>query len=180
MKMRNEDGSWTEEAKLAVWNKAPISGIHNSREIRFDPCKALMHWSEYGNRESDYGWEIDHVVPEQFLHDNGVPEDLIDNIDNLRPMHWSNNLKKSSAFPQYNANTTMVGGVNYDNAYREYCVNADLINVVGKLYGDYMEINQATTLGQWQTLLDRGNVPTWRVPATFFDIIIIQSIYDLD
>lgn len=180
MKMRNEDGSWTEEVKLAVWNKAPIARAYKSSEVRLDPCKALMHWSEYGNRDSEYGWEIDHVVPEQLLESKGVPRNVIDNIDNLRPMHWNNNLKKSNAFPVYSANMTMVGGVNYDNAYRDYCVNADMINVLNNLFADYIEITQPTTMGRWKAMLDRDNVPTWRVPATFFDEIITESIHDID
>lgn len=178
--MKNEDGSWTEKAKIAVWNKAPISKAYNSSEVRLDPCKALMHKSEYGNRESDYGWEIDHVVPEQLLASCGVPEDLINNIDNLRPMHWNNNLKKSNAFPKYNANITMVGGINYDNAYREYRVNADMINVLSNLFADYIKIIQPTIIGRWVAMHGRDKTPTLKVPATFFDDITVLSIHDID
>lgn len=180
MRMKNEDGSWSEEAKLAVWGKAPIAETVKTDGMRLDPCKALMRLEEYGNRDSEYGWEIDHVVPEQLLEDNRVPQDLIDNIDNLRPMHWNNNLKKSDKFPRYSANTTMVGGVNYDDVYRDYCVNRDLVNVVRNLFADYLEINQPTILGRWQVLVDRNITPTWKTPATFFDEIAIQSIHGLD
>lgn len=180
MKMRNEDSSWSEEAKLAVWMKAPIAETSKPDCMRLDPCKTLIRWEEYGNRDSEYGWEIDHVVPEKILVDKGVPQDLIDSIDNLRPMHWNNNLKKSDNFPKYSANYTMVGGVNYDNAYRDYYVNQDLINVVRKLFEDYIEIKQVTILGQWRTLLDRENVPTWQIPAIFYDEIVTESIHDLD
>lgn len=180
MGMRKEDGTWTDYAKQIVWSKAPLADPTKSDGFRFDPCKALMRWDDYGNRDSAYGWEIDHVVPEKFLEDNKVPRDLIDHIDNLRPMHWNNNIKKSDDFPKYNANQTMVGGVNYNNAYREYCINHDLINVVRKLFADYIKISQPTILCQWQVLIDRDITPTWKIPATFYDEIVTQSIHDLD
>ena len=74
----------------------------------------------------------------------------------------------------------MVGGVNYNNAYREYCINHDLINVVRKLFADYIEISQPTILCQWQVLIDRDITPTWKIPATFYDEIVTQSIHVLD
>lgn len=29
--------------------------------IRIDPCGAIILWTHYGLRTSEYGWEIDHV-----------------------------------------------------------------------------------------------------------------------
>lgn len=179
--MKNNDGSWTDEAKRAVWNKAPLAqAINRNPDVRLDSCKALMHWDDYGHRDSNYGWEIDHIVPEKLLHDNGVPQELIDHIDNLRPMHWSNNCKKADDFPQYSANTTHTGSVNRDDVYRYYCVNRDQINVLRQLFDGYIEINQPTILGQWQIMVDRSTTPTWRIPADFFDDIVTQSIHDIN
>lgn len=181
IKIKNDDGTWTEDAKRAVWSKAPLAqAITRNPDVRLDSCKALMLWDDYGRRDSNYGWEIDHIVPEKFLQYNGVPQELIDDIDNLRPMHWSNNCKKADDFPQYSANTTHAGSMNCDDVYRDYSVNRDQINVLRQLFADYIDIKHPTVLGQWQVLIDRSITPTRRIPATFFDDIVTQSIHDLD
>ncbi len=43
-----------------------------------------MKRTEYGNRDSQYGWEIDHINP-----DGG------DGLSNLRPLQWANNVATS-------------------------------------------------------------------------------------
>ena len=42
-----------------------------------------MAWQSYGDCESPYGWEIDHINP------NGG-----DGIGNLQPLQWQNNRAK--------------------------------------------------------------------------------------
>lgn len=181
MIMKKDDGSWTEDAKRAVWLKAPLAqAITRNPDVRLDSCKALMLWDDYGRRDSNYGWEIDHIIPEKLLQDNGVPQELVDHIDNLRPMHWSNNCKKADDFPQYSANTTHAGNVNSDDVYRYYCVNRDQINVLRQLFDGYIEIKQPTILGQWQIMVDQSVTPTRRVSGDFFDDIVTQSIHDLN
>lgn len=44
----------------------------------------------YGNRDSRFGWEVDHI------NLNGG-----DNLDNLRPLHWKNNVAKSDGTTEY-------------------------------------------------------------------------------
>ena len=67
-----------------VWSKGtPIPG-KDSDTWRQDQCSTPMKKDDYGNRDSKTGWEIDHISPS----DN-------DNLSNLRPLQWENNVNKS-------------------------------------------------------------------------------------
>jgi hypothetical protein len=76
---------FSEEDIQKVWEKGKVVAGVDSSEWRKDECTAWMSMSEYGNRNSDYGWEIDHISP------NGG-----DGLSNLRPLQWENNVAKSS------------------------------------------------------------------------------------
>lgn len=45
-----------------------------------------MKYSEHGNRNSEHGWEIDHINPVS----NGGGDEL----PNLQPLNWKNNADK--------------------------------------------------------------------------------------
>ena len=70
---------------IAVWRKGKIIPRVDPNQWRKDACGAWIAASAYGNRDSAYGWEIDHV--------NGNSSD--DRFDNLQPLHWMNNVAKS-------------------------------------------------------------------------------------
>ncbi len=178
--MKDQDNNWTSRAKRLVWDKAPFIDVRHPEYGKKDPCKACIKEEEYGNQNSDYGWQIDHIYPEQKLQDAGVPQELIDHIDNLRPMHWKNNNKKSDDFPVYAADITAIGVSNLD-VPRDYRINIDQINVLRNLYREYnVDITYPTVLGRWQAMIDRELVPTDRIPAIFYDEIHTESIHDLD
>jgi len=80
--------SWTEEEIQAVWNKGHIVEGKDSNNFRKDDCGAWMRRTEHGGRNSIYGWEIDHIIPKA----NGGTDD----IDNLRPLQWENNLAREN------------------------------------------------------------------------------------
>lgn len=46
-----------------VWEKAIPQLNCNSCQVRKDTCGAWIVSGDYGNRDSEYGWEIDHIIP---------------------------------------------------------------------------------------------------------------------
>jgi hypothetical protein len=76
--------AWNEQTVEAVWKKGKIVQGNEPSRWRKDDCGAWIGRVEYGNRESQYGWEVDHVDPK-----GG------DGIGNLRPLQWQNNVDKS-------------------------------------------------------------------------------------
>ena len=72
-----------DQRKRAAWEKAsPVIG-YDPTDFRRDAFSWWIRWSDYGNRDSDYGWEIDHTTPS--VLGGG------DALSNLRALHWRNN-----------------------------------------------------------------------------------------
>ena len=71
-----------------VWAKGQVAGSNNPDEYRKDECGAWMYFSHYGNRSSQYGWEIDHIT--------SVNHVASDDLNNLRPLQWQNYACKGS------------------------------------------------------------------------------------
>ncbi len=74
----------TEEIVQDVWEKGTVVPSYDPSVWRKDACGAWINREQYGNRNSDYGWEIDHILP------GGS-----DSLHNLRPLQWENNVDKS-------------------------------------------------------------------------------------
>ena len=56
---------------------------------RKDICGYTMKFGEHGNRNSNDGWEIDHINP--------VSNGGNDNNGNLQPLYWENNSRKADS-----------------------------------------------------------------------------------
>lgn len=104
----------TEELKRQIWEKAtPVDG-YDKNLYRKDSCGAWISYEQFENSKSDLGWEIDHIYPKSKLLELGIREDLIDNITNLRPLHWKNNRSKSDDYPNYMQSMRSEGDINID------------------------------------------------------------------
>lgn len=85
--------STNESKKLLVWNKGRVIPGYDAATWRWDDKGNVMKFSEYGNRNSKHGWEIDHYPLPSALGGS-------DNISNLRPLHWEANASHGGAFGQ--------------------------------------------------------------------------------
>lgn len=119
-----------------VWNKGRVVSEFSADQVRKDACGAWMIKEHYGCRDSLFGWEIDHIYPEKKLLEKGVPQDLIDNINNLRPLNWKNNQSKGTDYPVYHANVKSEEGRNVD-CDEEMKVNEPTQKKISSLYSDY-------------------------------------------
>lgn len=66
-----------------VWEKGREVSDNDPDTWRKDAAGAWIRRQDYGNRDSQYGWEIDHI---QLESEGGGDE-----LSNLRPLQWQNN-----------------------------------------------------------------------------------------
>ena len=87
--------AFSNEIVQQVWNKGKAVDGDDPAVWRKDACNAWIGKTYYGNRNSQYGWEIDHIDP------NGS-----DQLSNLRPLQWKNNANKSDGRLKCNVTAT--------------------------------------------------------------------------
>jgi hypothetical protein len=69
--------------RLSVWAKGRPIANYDAGVWRYDHAGQPIRFADYGDRNSQYGWEIDHIVP--------IALGGGDHLDNLRPRHWRTN-----------------------------------------------------------------------------------------
>lgn len=84
-----------EEKRRHAWENARKVEGFDATLFRKDACGAWIMWDKYGNRESNLGWEIDHILPVS----KGGP----DILENIRAMQHLNNASKGNDYPSYTA-----------------------------------------------------------------------------
>ncbi len=72
----------------AVWDKAEVD--HKHSPLRIDAFGSLIWKEGYGSRNSELGWEIDHIKP--------VSRGGEDELENLQALQWENNRLKGDTY----------------------------------------------------------------------------------
>ena len=80
--------NYTTEQLKEIWAKGePSTANGNAAKWRKDEYGSLMKYDDYGDRTSEYGWEVDHIIS---LADGGPDE-----MSNWQPLQWENKVRKS-------------------------------------------------------------------------------------
>lgn len=104
----------SEELKRKVWAKGIKVPNYDPDKFLKDACGAWIAWDRYDDKHSPYGWQIDHIYPESKLRLKCFGQESVDDLRNLRPLHWKNNESKGADYPTYRAVTKAVNNHNED------------------------------------------------------------------
>ncbi len=109
---------YTKELIDNVWEKGISVDGYNPDIVRKDACGAWIIRDLFGDKDTMFGWEIDHIYPLSKLNELGKSEEA-SNIINLRPLNVANNNSKSDSYPEYKAKLTSDGenNIECDNLY---------------------------------------------------------------
>ena len=94
-----------------VWQLAiPVEGF-SPDQIRRDYAGALIMKEYYGDRNSIFGWEIDHIIP--------IEKGGYNVLWNYAPLQWENNMQKSDNFPYWQTKVAFNDASNYES-YKDW------------------------------------------------------------
>ena len=125
--------AWSEQQIQYVWNRATAVEGYDKNRFRKDACGAWIIRDKYGDDDSLYGWEIDHIVPQSLLEEKGYSQKDIDKYENLRALQHENNASKSDDYPSYTSVVTSEGTENV-NVTNFLEVNEKKQEMLRKLY----------------------------------------------
>lgn len=130
---------YKQELLDSLWEKAnPVEG-YDDKKYRKDPCGAWIQRDKYNVRDSDFGWEVDHVYPQALLKEMGADNDEIDNVTNLRALNWHNNVSKGTDYPVYHIAIKAEDGRNV-LADEEFEVNKNRYKKLNEYMGNTYDI----------------------------------------
>lgn len=123
--------------KKKIWERGRIIKGYDKDKFRQDACGAWIIWDNYGDRESPFGWKVDHIYPESKLREKGVDNEMIDNIVNLRPLNWRNNDSKGTDYPSYQASMKSENQTNVEGVY-QFTISEKVRNELEQYFREYL------------------------------------------
>lgn len=132
--------AWDPATVQRIWEKGITEDSKDPDNWRKDAAGGWMQRNQHGNRNSEFGWEIDHVFPQEKAEKNGYGAEIFDHDDNLRPFNWKNNASKKCEYPEYSSRSEGRSDsyVN-DEVNGRKVVNEEQQGLVTKLFGKKME-----------------------------------------
>lgn len=113
--MSTKRSTFTEEVINTVWQRAEPQPNNNPDVFRKDYAGAWICRDKYGDCNSDFGWEIDHLKP--------ITKGGTDELSNLIPLQWENNRTKGDKYPEWNTSKSSEGNINVDMERSWYVKN---------------------------------------------------------
>lgn len=95
-----------------VWEKAKIVPNNDPAIYRQDYAGAWIRRDHYGLTNSEYGWQVDHLLP---LCMDGTYD-----IVNMYPLQWQNNKRKGDNYPNWETIMTAEGKHNVEQVRNWY------------------------------------------------------------
>lgn len=103
-----------ESLKQMAWEASRTVDGFNPDRVRLDACGAWISYEAYKDKESLFGWELDHIIPVTLLETFEVPSKLRDDPQNIRALHCRNNKSKGYSYPIYKAAMVGAGDTNIE------------------------------------------------------------------
>ena len=119
-----------------VWEKGRVIEGYDPAKFRQDACGAWITRDKYGDKSSNFGWVIDHICPRSLLERHHVPEEVINDMVNLQPMHWANDVAKAESYPIFLSGRYGVDGDNIA-LVQSFIVNDNVRQALGKLFDPF-------------------------------------------
>ena len=98
---------YSDKLRVDGLKKEEVIYGYDYRIWRKDFGGAWIRYDHYGIKDS-YGWEIDHKKPKA--------QGGTDDIRNLQPLQWKNNLEKSDNYPFFSTKITSRGNENVEES----------------------------------------------------------------
>lgn len=114
--MAKQQTEYSQAELLEVWRKATEIANVDPSNFRQDYAGAWIRFSDHGNRNSQYGWEVDHLKP--------VSKGGKDVMSNYLPLQWQNNVRKGDDYPRW-ATAVTADGQNNKEVDKFWKVNGE-------------------------------------------------------
>lgn len=125
--------AYSEELIEQIWEKGIADKNWNPDVVRKDAAGAWIVKNRYADHSSIFGWDVDHIWPQKDLEEKNIDNQLINDIKNLRPMNWKNNVSKSDDYPEYRSVLRAKGKTNVeDQQYK--VVNSNVQEELRRLF----------------------------------------------